>query len=83
MSICSGSTGSSLTAAASPGGDFDRDGPATGAGSVGGVVDFEGAVGGAGIGVPDGVRVNTGSGVGAATSGEGAVAAPPLLSRYD
>ncbi len=68
--------------AGSPGGDFDRDGPATGTDSVGGV-DEEVIAGGAGTGVVDGVLAELGSGVGVATSAEGAVAGPFLFSRYD
>lgn len=65
------------------GGDFDRDGPATGADSGGGVDEDVAAGGaGAGAGVVDGVRAELGSGVGVGTSAEGAAAAPPLFSRY-
>lgn len=88
ISICNGSTGSSLTAAGSAGGDFDRDGPATGMESLGGgVVDLDGAVGvGTGMGVTEDVRIEagsgTGTGIGAAIVGIDDVVGPALLSRY-
>lgn len=66
----------------SPGGDFDREGPATGAESFGGGVCLAGAEGGVGTGVADGVRAGVESGAGAEATTAREAAEPVLFSTY-